>query len=851
MRERIALIFKIHPGEGSLLAALVGIMLLAATGSAVGAASIDALFFARFGVSTLPAWFILMGIVNLLNLLLVTGLVQRLDRARLYRALPLLLAATLAIAGLLLRLRLRWFYPVLYIGEGVINALQAVFLWGLASSLLNTRQAKRLFPLFSSGGIAGSVIGSFSTPLLVSWFGAEAMPLVWSLGLLVAWVLCARLVQRNQAKLAAISAASRQPPFDGMRPKDHFEKPQLESQPEGVETPGSRSRGQRSSTAGSRAWSGREIAAIFSEIKAGFAYVRRSPLLRWLSFGNVVFSVLWFSLYLPFSRLSAAQFPDADRLASFFGLFQGVCTGTALLISLFLTSRLFNRFGLMNTLVAYPLIYLVGFVSLVFFPFFPAAVMARFAQLSWAQGVAEPAWQASLNAIPATRRDQARSFINALPGQAGVILSGLILLVGQQLLQPQQLFMIGALAAGLCIWMMWQSKKAYPEALTAALHSGQPQVFYTEEEPFGGFQRDPAAQEVLLSSFASPDARVRRLSAEILGHIPDPKSRQAMLNGLQDTDADVRVTCLAALPGIYASTAPPTPDELDRMAACLEDPQPGVRGQAVQTLLLLAGASKQTQERLTALLDDPYPSVQIQAAIALMKAGQAAPAINTLRRLAASPQPDTRRQAVEALSRSSQDPALAPVLPWDILEQSLADPLPEVRKAALEGLGSGLSGGLIEAVIKRLGDDNPALRSCAAATLGRIGSPAQPLLLKALDQAALEGGALQALDYFNDTQIENELRLYITRNTSAALSDDEIARSWQSPLSERVSLLVDSLRLRARRQAVLALHAFKLLHRGASNPGVGLETSDLVLSSLQSKDPDLKRGCHGKPRVIR
>ena len=54
-----------------------------------------------------------------------------------------LLVAVLALGRVLLALHLHWFYPALYVGKEVINSLQGVFLWGLAGSLLDARQAKR------------------------------------------------------------------------------------------------------------------------------------------------------------------------------------------------------------------------------------------------------------------------------------------------------------------------------------------------------------------------------------------------------------------------------------------------------------------------------------------------------------------------------------------------------------------------------------------------------------------------------------------------------------------------------------------------------------------------------------
>ena len=178
----------------------------------------------------------------------------------------------------LLFLNLRWVYPVLFVGKEVVNALQGVFLWGLAGSLLDARQSKRLFPLFIAGGLAGSMLGSFSMPLLIKVFSAEAMLVGWGLALgITAWP-CYTLIQRNRHSLEAQTSIS------------------------------DKQTG---------------IAGLTEEIKIGYRYVRLSSLLRWSAFASLLFSVLWFALLLPFSRLVQQPIPRCRPAGFLFWPFPG------------------------------------------------------------------------------------------------------------------------------------------------------------------------------------------------------------------------------------------------------------------------------------------------------------------------------------------------------------------------------------------------------------------------------------------------------------------------------------------------------------------------------------------------
>ncbi len=50
--------------------------------------------------------------------------------------------------------------------------------WLLGNAICDTRQAKRLFPLLSLGGIAGAVLGGWSADRAARWLGMDPLDLV-------------------------------------------------------------------------------------------------------------------------------------------------------------------------------------------------------------------------------------------------------------------------------------------------------------------------------------------------------------------------------------------------------------------------------------------------------------------------------------------------------------------------------------------------------------------------------------------------------------------------------------------------------------------------------------------------
>ena len=288
-------------------------MLATAIGNSIGVSGIEALFFARFGVVYLPLIYMIQGLLTLVVTLSVSAVLGGRSRNLIYMLLPLAMAAVLIAERFLAGLT--WFLPIMWLLKEVMNSLMGLYVWGVASALCDTRQAKRLFPLFNAGRIFGSVLGGLGTGLLVSLIGAENLLIVWAVTLGLAFLVTRALLGQS------LSAA-----------------PQILT------------RGRTRSSRKAR------TPGFVHEVQQGYQFVRGSALMRWVSVAAVLFSALYFSLALPFSKAAAENFVSEDRIAGFLGLFNGLSTAAAFLASLFLANRLYTRFGIMTSILALPII---------------------------------------------------------------------------------------------------------------------------------------------------------------------------------------------------------------------------------------------------------------------------------------------------------------------------------------------------------------------------------------------------------------------------------------------------------------------------------------------------------------
>lgn len=763
--NRLAQLLSLKPNEGRLASLTIGVMLFTAFGAALGGTGIETIFFARFGVDYLPYMYIGLGITSMLTSFIITVALGRIPKKILYVAIPLLIAALLVGARFALLTKLNWLYPVLWLGKEVLNSLVNLVIWGVAGVVCDTRQAKRLFPLFNASRILGQVIGGFATGTLVNILGTENLLIVWAGSLILSFLFSRSLLANQQIESLPQHKARRKGP------------------------------------------------TLSQEMQRGFQYVRSSKLMTWISFSTIFFSILFFSISLPFSRAATEQFTDEKSLASFLGLFNGISTAAAFLTSLFLANRVFARFGIMLCILAFPLIYLIGFGALAIVPMFAIIVAFRFVQMLWLSGIADPAWQTMFNVVPAEKRDQVRTFIGGVPEQAGTFIAGGLLIIGEQTLTPQQLYIIGFAAAAACTYIMVQARNGYNLALVDALRAGRPQLFFSEEKPFGGFHQDAAAIQTALAGMRDPDPIVRHISAEIVGHLSLSDSVNALIVGLSDVDPLVRSASLKALSQSKATSA------LLDIAASLSDPEPEVRAQAVSTLTALSPNSPALIKLLAPMLEDENAIVSTRAALSLRSEG----ARQHLRSTAILGDTEARLHAISALGEWGDGEA------FDFLANELNDGglEPAAQKAILVSMARIDGHGAIPFLLDALRDQR--VRDTAANLLGDLGSSVTDSVINLLKDEAFTDGALLALEHLPPPPpipILDFARMAVSR-----AGEYDALRRGVGPSSgnEALSLLEESLHEKSHRYGIHALRAIGLLS--------DRDSMNLAVGNLQTRDP--------------
>jgi len=725
------------------MAGLVAMLFLCVqAGQGIGENAAFALFLSSINVDFLPYMYMgLGGVVFIASIVFSAGL-SRFQNATVVINVLAGSAILFAVEWVAIVLFKQPFsYPLLWLTTYGMAVVLGTLLWTAAGEVCDARQAKRLFPLFTSMGILGSVLGNLITGTIASFAGAEGLILSYAILLGTAFLLTREIA-------------------------GSYFKPEVDT-----DVPFS----------------------LINDVRAGYDFVRNSQLFRLIAVSSILYSILFFTVDFPFSeRISDAYFNDAAGLAGFKGLFTSVTTAVTFLVSLLLANRVYTRLGIVNSVLIMPLIYVAAFI--IFFVSFNfwGAVGAKFGQLVILGGLAGTAWNALFNVVPAERRGQVLAFNNGVPAQIGVVLSGALILLSRRLLDTQDILLLGAFVALVTVTITIRMRSAYGDALLSALRAGRVEVFTDEEESFTGYKEDPGALQVILKTLQDPRPDTRRLAAQMLARMGSMMAVPDLVEKLSDEDASVRAASTRALADLGAKAV------FHEIIFGLDDPDDSVKEETLAALPKLGVDSSPELIRILERMAKTRKNFKVKAhaAVVLSYLGEEKSVRAMLYRMLRNKNVNKRLIALDALEHIAEyADGQIPFRHTTILV-GLRDPSPIVRRETVHVFSLLKDVKNYDAILKALADEDVGVRRYASELLRQIWPESRAGLVrilekmnrKALDAAldAIPPGELGFLDV---------LRGYIQREVSNIWYLRTLINSFTES-GQVVALLVATLRHR-------------------------------------------------------
>lgn len=499
----------LKPDEGSKVLLFSLYSLLMGAAMAVYYTCTTSLFLTSFERRQLPLAFVASGVGIYALGRVVQWAQRRLPYGRV--SAGLLLATVLTVGGLLLASALhpsKWLYFALFLWNRGFIYVNGVVFWATMGRVFSLQQSKRLFSVVGIGEVLASIVSYLSVPLLLRVVSADWL-LLLAFGFLV---LCAGLMahirQRYRAALEAPPAAA---------------------------TPATAT--------------GRRAAS-----EAARAYYALLAVLALLPVFGLVYVEFMFTVQ------SKQVYPDRQSLASFLGLFFGLCSVVELFIKAFLYNKLINAYSIRLGIVLLPVLLLFsyglaasygaayGATSL----FFAYIALSRFFMSSVRRAISDPAFQVLFQPIPPAERTLLQSRIEGGPKALGNILPGLLLLAltSAPTVTPVDLCYVLLLLLLGWVALAFRIQHGYRAMLNDAVMRSAQRVYqrlsasYVAAAPAAVPPARPFAALVALA--ASPAPADRAAAAAGLSRSGRYHACQHVLLLLHDEDPAVREAALAA-----------------------------------------------------------------------------------------------------------------------------------------------------------------------------------------------------------------------------------------------------------------------------------------------------------------
>ena len=180
MLSRIASFLSVRADERRPVFLVAVLFACIQAGQGMGDNAASALFLLRYGVNFLPYMYLFLGAFTFITTLAYSAALGRLDKGKFFSALIAIFIGLLMLERAAILFPFPLLYPILWLTVNGVSMILGTFVWNIAGEVCDARQAKRLFPLFTSAGILGSVIGNAVTGVSARLLGTDNLLLLYA-----------------------------------------------------------------------------------------------------------------------------------------------------------------------------------------------------------------------------------------------------------------------------------------------------------------------------------------------------------------------------------------------------------------------------------------------------------------------------------------------------------------------------------------------------------------------------------------------------------------------------------------------------------------------------------------------
>lgn len=453
-------IFNIRPKELQLVTILLlmffGISVASITGSSVR----DAVFLIKFNRDYLPLMYVLIAIIMTFLMEIYKRLITNKDPFTLFTMSVSFFAISLTafhqnLYGPMI--------PILYVWIEGITILTILQFWMLAGELLNTRQAKRIFPIIIAGGSFAAIGSGYFIRPFVRQYGSDNLLIITiiSLGFSVLLGQFLKFYRSNK-----------------INPKESLEKT---AKPKNL---------------------------------------KLTPYLKHIALMVACSAFISRVVDYQFKVMAANAFPLENELVSFFGSYYMLTGAATLLMQALITGLILTRFGILAGLILLPITLLFGSIGFLIFGSMIAIFVLKFSdqvfKFSMYNAIKEILWLP----LTAIKKNRYKPFIDGtiksiVEGVAGLTIFSL---VSFKLIPDTKIYLLSLFVLFFAAFWFWNSFRLKGGYLSEIVKSIENRQLNLDDVKFD--LKDLSTVNALKSSLEDKDDFKKLFAIDLLWTLP-------------------------------------------------------------------------------------------------------------------------------------------------------------------------------------------------------------------------------------------------------------------------------------------------------------------------------------------
>ena len=380
---------------------------------------VDTTFLKRYGPQAIPMMLLTNAILTV-ALFAVTDKLLKIFPDRVILSCFLIISALSApVFDLMIASGSMVVYPVIYQLMLLIDSVLFVHIWNIAGDMFNARQGKRIFPLITASQLLGTIVGSFSTGLLVSVAGEKHILLIFAAVYMAVGIYMLKTGQK-------VLGSSERLVIEG------------------------------------------QINCAKVRLRQVPGLMKKYPIIKFLVITGLIPNILLPIFFFQFNTIANGSFADEQSLITFFSIFRGMTTLVTFFV-LFFSPNLLSFLGLPNSSLLFTFNFTALFAILPYaFNIFVAAY-GQFSTILIQRAVAGPVNKILYSIVPTDLQTWSRTFIRGSVLKIGMFTGSIFMLVSKPFLDARDLSYVGLILSIVLLTETLQFRSLYKHVLKQVL----------------------------------------------------------------------------------------------------------------------------------------------------------------------------------------------------------------------------------------------------------------------------------------------------------------------------------------------------------------------------------------------